>query len=65
MSRPITPKDIAARPFPAQVFEAFNHHIAEAHAGGKAVIRQDEVVASMEKLGLKRTEIFERNANGK
>lgn len=62
--RPIKPSEVAsekARIFPDAVFESFNELISQKFTGGSVMIKQSDIVALMEKKGLKCKEIFDNS----
>lgn len=63
-NRPITPDEVAdakQASFPDEVFQAFNGLIAEKFSGGRAVVKQDDVVERIvSKLDCTRQEVFNK-----
>lgn len=62
MTGPITPDDVVsakAKAIPEAVFEVFNRHISRCWTGGRAVVKQDTVVAELVERGYQRSQIFE------
>ncbi len=61
-AHPISPSEVAskkAETLPDAVLESFNELITAQFTGGSITIRQDDVVALMEKKGVNRKDIFD------
>jgi hypothetical protein len=60
--KPITPDEVSGQKqssIPSEVFDAFNELIVKNYSGGRASVKQDDIVRLLVNKGFKSSEIYE------